>query len=70
MNVSVATRVVRFLRAEQANIDTLILSMRHLLTSANIESPRDIESEIELLLAEKSMWEGDIAFAKTEGGRE
>jgi hypothetical protein len=70
MNVNIATRVVRSCRAEQANIDTLILSMRHLLSSANIESPKGIESEIELLMAEKSIWEGDIAFAKTKGGQE
>jgi hypothetical protein len=70
MNVSFATRVVRSRRADLANIEILILSRRHLLRSANIDSPRGIESAIELLLAEKSMWEGDIAIAKTEGDRE
>jgi hypothetical protein len=70
MNVSMATRVVRSCRAELANIETLILSMRHLLSSANIDSPRGIESEIELLMAEKSIWEGDIASAKAKGGQE
>ncbi|MCU1251959.1 MAG: hypothetical protein JWQ49_4988 [Edaphobacter sp.] len=70
MKVSIATRVVRSCRAEQAKIDTLIISMKHLLSSANIDSPRYIESEIELLQAERSIWEGDIASAKAKGGRE
>jgi hypothetical protein len=70
MNVSIATRVVRSCRAEQANIETLIVSMRHLLRSANIDSPGGIQSEIELLMAEKSIWEGHIASAKAKGGQE
>lgn len=70
MNVNIATRVVRACRAEQANIDTLIHSMTHLLSDANIESPRGIESEIELLKAERSIWESDIASAKAKGGQE
>jgi hypothetical protein len=36
MNVSIATRVVRSCRAEQANIDTLIVSMRHLLSKRTL----------------------------------
>jgi hypothetical protein len=70
MNVSIATRVVRSCRAEQANIDTLIVSMTHLLSSADIEFPREIESELELLKAERSIREGDIASAKAMGGQE
>jgi hypothetical protein len=44
--------------------------MRHLLSGANIESPMGIESEIELLKADRSICEGDIASAKAEGGHE
>ena len=67
MNVSIATRVVRSCRAEQANIDTLIVSMTHLLSSSGIEFPRKIESELVLLKAEPYLREGDVMGAKAMG---
>jgi hypothetical protein len=55
---------VRSCRAEQANIDTLILSMTHLLSSSYFES------RVELVQTERSVWETDFAYAKTKGGQE